>query len=300
MDGKVPLDEPPPYTAFASNATTDELQLNSLTSHLQHHVSSLPDRIRATQRARKVEQTLSDASLLDHIVPIVEEFLADLGARHSPAPLATLTLIPDAAVPKDAVLSGLEDMKRRGEVCRVSRISIDNFGKDSKSGSSVSKSRNANSDPSWASEQEFSGWGRFGEPEFPADDVREIDRMLWWYDEEMAHRLASYLQPKREKKAPAEHRSVVQAVVEQRLPPKKEKKGWLWGRRSSVQKPGESPAAATSVGIEVEVNKPHDGERQGAEMAVTVQEVAFRQENEFGIWESIRGWAIVVTVEFRT
>ncbi|KAI1139972.1 hypothetical protein F5Y05DRAFT_380655 [Hypoxylon sp. FL0543] len=302
MDEKVPPDAPPPYTALPSSSatTSDELQLNSLTSHLQHHVASLPDRIRVTQQARKAEQTLSDASLLDHIVPIVDEFLADLGARHGPVPLATLTLVPDAALPENAVLSGMEDMKRRGEVCRVSRVPICSHSKDSKSRSSVSKSQNANSDPSWASGQEFSGWGRFGEPEFPAEDVTKRDQTLWWHDEEMAHRLASYLQPQRERKECTEHRSAVQVVVEQRIPPKKEKKGWLWGRRPSLQRPPESSAEATPVGNGTEVDKQQDEQREGAEMMVSAREVAFRQENEFGILESLRGWAIVVAVQVRT
>ncbi|KAI1206226.1 uncharacterized protein F4807DRAFT_463988 [Annulohypoxylon truncatum] len=296
MDGKIPLDEPPPYTPLPTNhSISDEFQLNSLTYHLQHHVSSLPDRIRATQQVRKAEQTLSDASLLDHIVPIVEEFLADLGARHSPVPLAALTLVPDAAVPRNAVLSGLEDMKRRGEICRVSRISMDNTSKDSKSSSGASRSQSTSEDPSWTPGQEFSGWGRFGELDSPNDDT-EQNKMLWWRDEEMAHRLATYLQPKQERKAPVVQRSVVQAVVEHRIPPKKEKKGWLWGKRASVQTSSEASSTPTETEAEVDIPQ----EKKGAEMTVTAQEVAFRQENELGIWESFRGWGIVVAVKVKT
>ncbi|KAI1444337.1 hypothetical protein F5Y02DRAFT_180176 [Annulohypoxylon stygium] len=295
MDGKLPLDEPPPYTTLPTDRPiSDEFQLNSLTSHLQHHVLSLPDRIRATQRVRKAEQTISDASLLDHIVPIVEEFLADLGARHTPVSLATLTLVPDVAVPKNAVLSGLEDMKRRGEICRVSRISIDNTIKDSKPSSGAPQPKTVSENPSWASGQEFSGWGRFGEPESPIDD-RERSKMLWWRDEEMAHRLTSYLQPREEKKVPVEQRSVVQATVEHRIPPKKEKKGWLWGRRTSGQLP-ESAVTPTETQIGV---KRRQEEQRGARMTVTAQEVVFRQENELGIWESFCGWGIVVAMKVK-
>ncbi|KAI1099638.1 hypothetical protein F4804DRAFT_321395 [Jackrogersella minutella] len=296
MDGKVAIEAPPPYTALPTNPSTpDEFQLNSLTSHLRHHVTSLPDRIRATQQARKAEQTLSDASLLDHIVPIVEEFLADLGTRHTPVPVATLTLVPDSAVPNNAMLSGLEDMKSRGELCRVSRISMNDSGKEKKSSSGVSKPQSVDGDPSWAPGQEFSGWGRFGESVSPTDDITERKKILWWRDEEMAHRLANYLQPKKEKEANVEHRSVVQAVVEQRIPPKKEKKSWLWGRRPSSQRPLES---STPANVEDEVERSQE-EKQEAEMGVTAQEVAFRQENEFGIWESVRGWGIVVTVKVK-
>ncbi|KAI2467777.1 hypothetical protein F4781DRAFT_297099 [Annulohypoxylon bovei var. microspora] len=298
MDGKIPLEEPPPYTTFPTNhPVSDEFQLNSLTYHLQHHVTSLPDRIRATQQVRKAEQTLSDASLLDYIIPIVEEFLADLGARHSPVPLATLTLVPDTAVPKSATLSGLEDMKRRGEICRVSRISMESTSKDFKSSSGISKPQDVSDDQSWTSGQEFTGWGRFGGSDAPTDVAAEIIKMLWWRDEEMAHRLAAYLQPKKEEKPRAEQRSVVQVVVEQRIPQKKEKKSWLWGRRSSVQtSPESSPMPAET---ETVVERPQE-ERQRAEMTVTAQEVAFRQENELGIWESIRGWGIVLAVKVKT
>ncbi|KAI0882597.1 uncharacterized protein GGS22DRAFT_46713 [Annulohypoxylon maeteangense] len=293
MDGKLSFDEPPPYTALPTNhPISNEFQLNSLTYHLQHHVSSLPDRIRATQQVRKAEQTSGDASLLDHIVPIVEEFLADLGARHTPVPLATLTLIPDVAVPKNAMLSGLEDMKRRGEICRVSRISMDKISKDSKSNSETPKSQNVSEDPSWASGQEFTGWGRFGEPESPSDDT-ERNKLLWWRDEEMARRLATYLQPRKEKTAP---KTVVQAVVEQRIPAKKEKKSWLWGKRASGQT---SESAPTPTETEVKVDKTRE-EEKGAEMVVTAQEVAFRQENELGIWESFPGWGVVVAVKVKT
>ncbi|KAI0852014.1 hypothetical protein F5Y00DRAFT_205421 [Daldinia vernicosa] len=301
MDSKEPLEAPPPYTAAPTSlATLDELQLNSLTSHLQYHITSLPDRIRATQQARRVEQSFSDASLLDHIVPVLEEFLADLGARHTPIPLATLTLVPGAAVPKNAILSGLEDMKRRGEICRVSRISIKSPGKDSKSGSGALSSPEISEDPSWAPGQEFSDWGRFDEPGSSLDGAAENIKSLWWRDEEMARRLADYLQPKKEKNPEVKLNSIVQTVVEQRLPPKKEKKSWFWGKRASEQKSPESTVPSPPQIDAAKDNIQEEQEKQGADMTVTAEEVAFRQENDLGIWESIRGWGIVVAVKVRT
>ncbi|KAI0130778.1 hypothetical protein F4814DRAFT_142842 [Daldinia grandis] len=301
MDSKEPLEAPPPYTASPTNFTTlDDLQLNSLTSHLQHHITSLPDRIRATQQARRVEESFSDASLLDHIVPVLEEFLVDLGARHTPVPLATLTLVPGAAVPKNAILSGLEDMKRRGEICRVSRISIQSAGKDFKSSSGALRPPEISENPSWASGQEFSDWGRFDEPSSLCGGAAEKTDSLWWRDEEMARRLANYLQPKKEKKPEVKVNSVVQTVVEQRLPPKKEKKSWFWGKRAGGQK---SPEPTVPISPQIDAAKEsiqEEQEKQGADMIVTAQGVAFRQENDLGIWESVRGWGIVVTVKVRT
>ncbi|KAI0385451.1 hypothetical protein F5Y04DRAFT_186027 [Hypomontagnella monticulosa] len=301
MDDKSFLEAPPPYTAVPANPTntnSNGLELNSLTSHLQHHVLSLPDRIRATQQARRAEQTLSDVSLLDYIVPVVEEFLADLGARHTPVPLATLTLVPGAAVPGNAVLSGLEDMKRRGEISRISRISINNAGKDSKSGAEFRSPQSTSEDQSWISGQEFTDWGRFGESNSLVDDSAEKAKTLWWHDEEMAHRLASYLQPKKEI-APVDVNSVVQAVVEHRIPQKKEKKGWGWGRRTSIQRTPEVPIP-NPVEPDAAAARSREQEQKGAEMTVSAEEVAFRQENDFGILESVRGWGIIVAVKVRT
>ncbi|KAI2634095.1 hypothetical protein GGS26DRAFT_30073 [Hypomontagnella submonticulosa] len=300
MDDRVFLEAPPPYTAVsavsANPANSHGLELNSLTSHLQNHVLSLPDRIRAIQRARRAEQTLNDALLLDYIVPIVEEFLADLGARPTPIPVATLTLVPGAAVPQNAALSGLEDMKRRGELCRVSRITINSTGKDSKSSSEILNSQNTGDDQSWTSGQEFTDWGRFGESSSLVDDGAKKAKTLWWHDEEMAHRLAGYLQPKKE---PVEVNSVVQAVVEHRIPQKKEKKGWGWGRRTGIQKTPEVPIPSP-VEPNAATAKQGEREQKAAEMTVSAQEVAFRQENDFGILESVRGWGIIVAVKVRT
>ncbi|KAI4868848.1 hypothetical protein F4820DRAFT_89879 [Hypoxylon rubiginosum] len=295
MDIKGSLEEPPPYTAIPTNTiNVDEFPINSFTSHLQYHVKSLPDRIRTAQQARKVEQAFSDASLLDRIVPSVEGFLAELGARHYPVPLATLTLVPGTAVPKDAVLSGSEDMKRRGELSRVVKVSIDGTGKDSKVSSDASKPQNTGEDPSWASGQEFGDWGRFGGSS--TGDTGEDSKTLWWRDEEMARRLANYLQPKREKKTPVEQSSVVQAVVEHRIPAKREKRGWGWGKRENAKVSPETPNKPADTSIRADEPQ-EEQSKDETEMVVTAQEVAFRHENEFGIWESFRGWGIVVAVK---
>ncbi|KAI1766479.1 hypothetical protein GGR53DRAFT_207907 [Hypoxylon sp. FL1150] len=297
MDSKRTSEELPPYTAFpTNNMNPDEIPVPSLTSHLQNHVRSLPDRIRTTQQVRKAEQEFTDAPLLDRLATIIEDFLVELGSRHDPVPLATLALVPDGAVPKEAKLSGLEDMNGRGELSRVVKVYVEGTGKGLKSNSDTCKPHILSEDSSWAAGQEFSDWGRFGETSSSTRDGSEDRKMLWWRDEMMAHRLANSLQPKREKKAHAELNSVVEAVVEQRKPSKKEKRGWTWGRRGGAK---DSPEASSKpVVADVRANELEDGQGENeAEMVVTAQEVAFRHENEFGIWESIRGWGIVVAVK---
>ncbi|CAJ2511929.1 Uu.00g075540.m01.CDS01 [Anthostomella pinea] len=305
MDSKAPAGElelpPPPYTVRDDDATSyNVLQPVSLTSQLQHHRMSLPDRIRATQEAHTTQQSFDDLALLDHLVPGIETFLADLGRRHTAPSLATLTLVPEAAVPRDAVLSGFEEMRQRGEVCEVSRVAVyPNLtdGKDSKKRSSNAHGQASSGDQHWASGKEFSDWGRFGELSTATEDSTSNDGMFWWRDEDLAHRLASYMQPKIEKRVSTKHMSVVQNVVEQRLPAQKDKKGWAWGRRvSGSGKRGEDVLPAVKpVASEDQQQAP-----DRVQMSVIADKVAFRRENDFGIWESLGGWAIVVAVRVRT
>jgi hypothetical protein len=131
--------------------------------------------------------------------------------------------------------------------------------------------------------------------------------MWWWRDEDMARRLARHLRPNATKSEPAPLNTPVQAVVEERLPAQKEKKGWLWGRRGSS-----STFATKTVKADVDVVLGSDDAAQntgkriqaqelgGAKMSVAAEEVAFRSENDFGLMESIRGWAVVVAVQVRT
>ncbi|KAI1084775.1 hypothetical protein F5B20DRAFT_220678 [Whalleya microplaca] len=297
MDSKVdskPLSEnlpPPPYTA-------NEPHPESLTSYLQHHVASLPDRIRERQQARTAQATLDDTAVLSHIVLVIEEFLTDIGAQHTAPRVATLTLVPDAAVPKDAVLSGMEDMRRRGEFCRVSRVTMHSKSQDQK-GPPLERpnAQNSSGEQDWASGQEFDGWGRFGSSGFSMEDTADVSKTLWWRDEEMAHRLAGYLQPKKEKRGTTERRPVVKSTIEQRVSPKKEKKGWFRGKGRSDRDSGAAvvePLESIATVSQQEISEP-----EKAQMNVSAQEVAFRRENEFGILESINGWALVVVVEVK-
>ncbi|AEO68457.1 uncharacterized protein THITE_2170766 [Thermothielavioides terrestris NRRL 8126] len=112
----------------------------------------------------------------------------------------------------------------------------------------------------------------------------------------MARRLAAYLRPE-----PNLERKRVQAAVVEKKAAEKEKSGWgRWGlgggRKKSV---GEtSPVAPSPVSPTLPSPGPA-GEDGSVKMTVRADEVTFRRENEFGIWESKTGWGIVVTVTVR-
>lgn len=272
------------------------------TWHLQNHIASLPSRIRTSQRARTAQQKLDDTLLVNHIAPAIEEFLIDLGAQGGAAtPLATLTIVPDRAVPLNAELSGLSEMRRRGELCRVSRISV----KDGNEQEGLAEKGGKDSSPAFT---KFTFASDASSP-FCAPDYDAAD-LLWWRDEAMARRLAGCLQPKAAatgKKPQAERHtctSAVQGAVE------KQKRGWGWGkwRNGRGSPPGGAETHAAGSAAEAILNsRPQQQEQKQkapetrgqdrAHMIVEAQEVAFRVENDLGILESIRGWGIVVTVD---
>ncbi|TGJ78325.1 hypothetical protein E0Z10_g10437 [Xylaria hypoxylon] len=263
-----------------------------------------------TQEAHSVQQSLDDASLLDLLLPEIDDFLAYLGGLHTTPRLAHLTLIPEAAVPLNATLSGMEEMRQRGEPCLVARVNLNLSSNDKKSTTARESSHAATNSQDWSVGREFSDWGRFGESPL-ATDSPQSQTMLWWRDENMARRLARHLQPTGNE--PAALQTPVQATVEERLPAQREKKGWFWGKKGNTGS-STSTFAAKTVQADVEtfpgrggnatqapVKKAREREKGGgARMSVTAEEVAFRSENGLGLMESTRGWAVVVAVRVKT
>ncbi|KAK4132131.1 hypothetical protein BT67DRAFT_457551 [Trichocladium antarcticum] len=138
----------------------------------------------------------------------------------------------------------------------------------------------------------FDGWGRFDTDDAgggPGDGERVTEAWWWFRDEAMARRLALYLRPE-----PDLGRRRVQAVVVEQ---KAAKSIWPWSRRKSTG--GQtSPTSPTlpSPGL------PSPGEAEADDsvtMTVRADEVTFRKENAFGVWESRTGFGIVVTVRVR-
>ncbi|KAL2150437.1 hypothetical protein VTH82DRAFT_7000 [Thermothelomyces myriococcoides] len=161
---------------------------------------------------------------------------------------------------------------------------------------------------------EFEDWGRFdsGEGGHAGHDAAWDGGggESWWFgDEGMAKRLAAYMRPE-----PDLERKRVQArVVESRTPmPSKEKKpsglarwglGFGSGRRKSAEtaSSGPLPSPISPVHPAPSPGPPAAvvGEEDPIMMTVKAEEVTFRWENDFGLWESKTGWGIVVTLRMR-
>lgn len=283
-------DLPPPYSpgptlalsssdggAFTSTPASDFSR--ALTSPLQSHLTSLPSRLRASQHAATTARDTRDLHLVTLLVPHISAFLADLGGvvhrKTGRSLTAELDLVPACAVPASwAELSGAEERRQEGEVVRVVRLDEggDEHGSGEKGGRGpgVSVSGDGGEDGSGSP-----GW--------------------WWQDEDRARRLAAYLQPRQEPMLARRH---IQAVVENK---DNQKKGWSWGRKKPAQQPP-LPAQAGAVPSTQASGSKESGAGvvdDRVSMTVRAEEVTFRKENEMGLWESMSGWGIVITVRVK-
>lgn len=313
---------PSPLVPSNSNTSTSTSTLTTtglpLPSPLTTHLRSLPARLRATQLARQTAQAAHDFDLTSLLVPPIEAFLADLTSSYPPSSVAVgrqaipavaeLTLVPASAVPAGAEMSGAGERRREGEVVRVVRVAV-NLGGPDGAGEKGEKGRGAEKGDGDADRrrrgsyedrsrdrQGFDEWGRFD-----TDDgagAGERDGGWWFRDEEMARRLAVYLRPE-----PDMRRKRVQAaVVEQKKVVKEEKSGWgRWGFGGSSKKKGAEQAfPVVPPPVSPGLPSPASGsDDDSVTMTVRAEEVTFRNENDFGVWESRTGWGIVVTVRVK-
>ncbi|ATY60913.1 hypothetical protein A9K55_006786 [Cordyceps militaris] len=248
---------PPPYSREepASSTPPDD-------SLFAAHLAAVRSQMRAQQAARASQQDRHDTQLLALLMPHVEAVLASVVGAEQQAPrLVQATLVPDGAVAADWTPAET-DGGRPGETHSVVRVQTtrrpDKMAADSKT----------------------DGRARWGEHVAVGDDEAEL---LWWKDEDLAVRLAGYLQPApRSTPAPAVDRRTVAAQVTEA---KKTRSRWniLGSRSSSSSTPPIPPAASTPAA---------EGD-DDVSMLVTAEEVTFRRENEMGIWESSTGWGVV-------
>lgn len=277
---------------------------NATTYHLRNHISSLSTRIRDSNIAHANNHATADSALLETVlVPHIEAFLAELGTLPEHPPSATLVLYPAAAmldasldsqqqqmVQRVSKLSGLDDMQRHGEFVRVHGV---------EGLSPSSKLEDVKAD--FKSNYTFSDGG----------GATKDNDMLWWKDEPMAKRLASYLQPKPEEDPnmapPAFFDADVARHEQQQQHEQQMTKKRSWGLKKFVTSRSRSSALGTRPpkpvvqgrGYAVQsVNASELDTR--ARMMVQAEEMSFRVENDMGLYESFNGWALVARVDFAT
>ncbi|KAF1735388.1 hypothetical protein CRV24_004312 [Beauveria bassiana] len=278
---------PPPYSPEASSSSIHPDSLFAA------HLTSLRGQIRAQQASRASRQDQHDAQLLALLVPHVEALLASVAALDEQ--LVQATLVPEGAIAADWTPAEAEDAQSVVRVRTRLAPTKNRMPTDSKQPAANDGGRRGVSGRA-EQQQEFDGWGRWGEDaarggKEEEEDEEEQDK-LWWKDEDMAKRLAKCLQPKR-KVVVVDRPTVAAKVAEAR----KSKSKWNLfggGRKSNSEGNGSPvPAVASRPDAAVEV-------ADDVSMHVTAEEVTFRRENEMGIWESSTGWGVVVRVRVRT
>ena len=133
-----------------------------------------------------------------------------------------------------------------------------------------------------------------------SDKQADEDGDLWfWKNAAMARRLAGYLRPaqpvKEVKKGELPPRKQEVKVVEQSVAPTK----GFWGRKKSVASTPTSPLVEERRYLkdDSDVKKMTQEPEDRIDMDVKAEEVLFRTENDLGIYETQRGYGIVLRLK---
>ncbi|KAL8380843.1 hypothetical protein RB595_005234 [Gaeumannomyces hyphopodioides] len=299
---------PPPYSespgaGFSPTRPVGPLNPSLYTSHLAAHLSTLPARLRESQHARSTRQAASDLDVVERVLPHVEAFLADIVSLPRPPPAAELTFVPAPAVPPPWGLTGAAERRREGDLVQLVRLELPDpaavdgkggkggGGSDVKNGTGSAAAAAAAKTPTsadsslrperdWSSRTEnlFDEWGRWGDDAAASGDQQAGS--WWWRDESAARRLAAYLQPAPIVKT---ERRAVQAAV-----------GGEESSSASSTPTSPNPQSSPTVAA-----SPILGQDESVYMTVRADEITFRKENDFGVWESMSGWGIVVVVTIK-
>lgn len=257
---------PPTYNEKPSTDPIDEL------------VSRLPSLVRERQQSQASQRLSEDDTLIQHMMPFVRDFFLDFSmdshvkrSRDSHKSISMeLMLVPQDAARSDEgwKLAGLNERKEQSAFFRLNEVA-------------------APGQLRWVSKN--------GESIQIRDEAAET-QMLWWRDEDHALRLASALRgivtPERSEKDEAQRQRMIE---EQELPEQPESKGKSPMRSFfGLSRKPRSPVEPTVPKIQ---NKSFATVFLGSvQVNVEAEEVTFRRENDFGLWESSSGWAIVIKV----
>ncbi|KAK4076923.1 uncharacterized protein Triagg1_3890 [Trichoderma aggressivum f. europaeum] len=254
-------DLPPPYSPSANPTSSASAQHSDArpSSIFSSHVAGLRSEITASQAARASARDDRDSYVLSLIVPYMEYFLSSISEIHPTPRLAEATFVPDAAIGEGWKFSD-EDERRAGEFRTLIRVR-----ENTKKGDGQTKKK---TDGYALSEGGDDG----------------TSPSLWWENEDMARRLAKHLQPQRPASIPKNTQSIRDRCASQA---NGSKKSGIWGLFKKSDEPVRpAPPAA---------EEPKDD----VVMTAKAEQVTFRKENEFGLWETLTGFGIVVRVRIR-
>ncbi|KEY74599.1 hypothetical protein S7711_05030 [Stachybotrys chartarum IBT 7711] len=253
------FDLPPPYSPTAAGPSTESSSIFS------SQLANLRFRVLDAQASHASALDQRDNQVLALIVPHIETMVSSVAAMNPSPTLAEAILVPAEAAGDEWTLSD-EPEPRPGEVRKVVRVAVQVKVDGKADGKAAQAAQSAAAD----------GWGWNG----GADRKPDSDPLLWWEDEAMARRLARSLQPERPAVDIPQDRDVAPAQTKQ-----KKTSRWKLFNTADGQPSSPSPGPSTP---------PRRESENTVTMSVKAEEIAFRRENDFGIWESKSGYGIVV------
>ncbi|ETS77566.1 hypothetical protein PFICI_11440 [Pestalotiopsis fici W106-1] len=295
---------PPPYSPSSpSSASQPPSQINLLASSIRSQLADLPYQLRQTRQAHNEQQIELDIRILEHVRPTIETFINEL-SQINPAPSqASLALLPRVAVPADAELSEFEEMLKRGEVGRVVRLDIQ---RDLKGAGDMKTTTDPSLMIADKSTERYASHG--GSWERPAA-AGSPHSTLWWSDEDFAKRLVVHLSeestPTPTPSATPSSTKSMSPVLTAQTPSPRSMVQRFWGLRRQSRSQSQSPTTVyshTPDGLNQVISAAGTNETPPNNIRMPVmkfvaRKVTFRHENDFGIFESTSGWAIVATVQ---
>jgi hypothetical protein len=266
-------DLPPPYSAEDEPSSRAANEATRFSSHL----GNLRQQIDLEQASRSLLRDQIDDQILALIIPHLEEILSSIATIHPAPKLVVATFVPAEAVTDWTPVE--DDGYPCGEVHKTVRVK--RFSKGA-GGSKESPEPTAEQ----SAGREFDGWGRWNE-ENDSRSAAKSETQLWWSNENMARRLAKYLQPRGKQSIQVE-KSASSVSKEGKQAQSSGVRNILGKITSTFPEPlvsGNTPMASSSTQGNPDVT-----------LTVGAEEVTFRKENDFGLWESMTGWGIVARV----
>ncbi len=261
---------PPPYTADGSDETL-----------FASHLGSLRQQIDSEQATRSLSRDQIDSQTLALIIPHLEEVLSSIPSIHPPPTLVVTTFVPAAAVSSGWVHVEDND-KVRGESHKTVRVMRYNKAYGEKQPPQQPSQEQA-------AEREFDGWGRWQDDNISSASA-DSEAHMWWSDENMARRLAKHLQPGNQQTS-ASGKAIPSQSRQEGSRQSSGLRNILGRVANRIPEPlvsGNDQAVASS--------SRQQQQKGNVSLTVNAEEVTFRKENDFGLWESMTGWGIVARV----
>lgn len=241
-------------------------------SQIQHQLQDLTTAISSLQTQKSLLSHAQDEKILSLLTHQIQIYLADFAS--SGLAQGTLILVPRAGLEDEKALPSHYDFKNPEHFDKVVRVS-------DKEGRSISTQLD----------------GTYGYED--RNRVDDHEQLWYWKDEDMAMRLSGYLRPVRDPRTldlpPRKEEVQARQQLRTESLSSNSSKGF-WSRKKSVAKKEDRPPLIEEATTDIKA-KPSVKVEDRVIIDVAAEEVVFRTENDFGLYETKKGWGIVLKLQ---